>query len=246
VFLGFVFHPYEQARELLKFFREFGETAPEELGLIAFAAVVPDAEAFPAEARGRRALAFAAVYAGTPEEGEKVFAPVREFTTPLADLSGTVPYVEAQAALDEDYPQGRRYYWKSTHVRGLDDELIDLIVKLGGEFPSPLSTLDIWHMGGAIQHPKSPNAFGARKGAFVLGIESNWIDPKDDEANIAWAREVFAAAEPFSTGERYLNFPGFFEEGQNLARAAAGGNFDRLQEIKERHDPNGLFRWSSE
>jgi FAD/FMN-containing dehydrogenase len=245
VFLGFVFHPYEEARSLLKFFREFTATAPEELGLIAFAAVTPGHDPFPPESQNRRTMAFAAVYAGSAEEGEKVFAPIRNFTTPLADFSGTMPYTDAQSALDEDYPSGRRYYWKSTHVRGLDKELIDTIVELGAEFPSPLSTLDIWHMGGAIQRPKSPNAFGARQGEYVLGIESNWIDPKDDDANIAWARKVYAAAEPFSTGERYLNFPGFFEEGQALARAA-GSNFDRLLAIKKQYDPSGLFRSSSE
>jgi FAD/FMN-containing dehydrogenase len=245
VFLGFLFHPYEEARSLLRFFREFTATAPEELGLIAFAAVTPGHDPFPPESQNRRTMAFAAVYAGSPEEGERVFAPVRDFTTPLADFSGTVPYVEAQAALDEDYPAGRRYYWKSTHVRALDDELIDTIIELGAKFPSPLSTLDIWHMGGAIQRPRSPNAFGARQGPYVLGIESNWIDPKDDDANIAWARKVYAAAEPFSTGERYLNFPGFFEEGQALARAA-GSNFDRLLAIKKQYDPSGLFRSSSE
>jgi FAD/FMN-containing dehydrogenase len=246
VYLGFVFHPYEEARSLLQFFREFTETAPEELGLIAFAAVLPRHDPIPAAAQGRRAMGFAAVYAGPAEEGEKVFAPIRGFTTALVDFSGTMPYVDAQKALDEDYPAGRRYYWKSTHVRGLDDDLIDLLVGLGTEFPSPLSTLDIWHMGGAIRRPASPNAFGAREGAYVLGIESNWIDQQDDEANIAWARKVYSAAEPFSTGERYLNFPGFFEEGQALARAAAGPNFDRLLSIKKQYDPTGLFRSSAE
>jgi FAD/FMN-containing dehydrogenase len=246
VFLGFVFHPYEEARSLLQFFRQFTATAPEELGLIAFAAVTPEHDPFPAESQGRRAIAFAAVYVGAPEDGERMFAPIRTFTTPLADFSSTMPYVEAQAALDEDYPAGRRYYWKSTHVRDLDDELIDLLVTKGAGFPSPLSTLDIWHMGGAIQRPASSNAFGAREGPYVIGIESNWIDPRDDEANIAWARDVYAAVEPFSTGERYLNFPGFFEEGQELARAAAGAHFERLLAIKKQHDPSGLFKSSSE
>jgi hypothetical protein len=94
--------------------------------------------------------------------------------------------------------------------------------------------------------PAGGYAFGAREGAYVLGIESNWIDEQDDEAKIAWARKVYAAAEPFSTGERYLNFPGFFEEGQDLARAAAGSNFDRLLSIKKQYDPTGLFRSSAE
>ena len=75
-----------------------------------------------------------------------------------------------------------------------------------------------------------------------MGIEANWDDPAADEANIAWAREVYRDAQRFSPGGAYLNFPGFGEEGAALVRSSYGGNYDRLAAVKAKYDPNNLFR----
>jgi FAD/FMN-containing dehydrogenase len=78
---------------------------------------------------------------------------------------------------------------------------------------------------------------------FLLGIEANWHDAADDEANIAWARGVFAdVAERFPTTGAYLNFPGFGEEGPALAERAYKDNYARLQAVKAKYDPENLFR----
>jgi hypothetical protein len=46
---------------------------------------------------------------------------LRQCAPAIAELGGRMPWTEAQAFLDHDYPDGRRYYWKSTLVRALDD-----------------------------------------------------------------------------------------------------------------------------
>jgi FAD/FMN-containing dehydrogenase len=84
-------------------------------------------------------------------------------------------------------------------------------------------------------------AFGARP-RYLIGVEANWDDPATSEANVAWAREAVDALQPFSSGGGYLNFPGLFEEGEELLRASHGsGNYDRLVELRKRYDPKGLF-----
>ena len=60
------------------------------------------------------------MHTGDASEGEAVMAPLRELGDPIGDLSGTMPYTEAQGILDEDYPDGWRYYWKSVNVRELE------------------------------------------------------------------------------------------------------------------------------
>ena len=45
-----------------------------------------------------------------------------------------------------------------------------------------------------------------------------------------------------ASGGAYLNFPGFLEEGQSLVRASMGGNYTRLAQLKQRLDPENLFR----
>lgn len=239
VFFTFVFHPYDKAHDALRFFRDFTAKAPEELGLLAFFAVIPPHHLFPAEHHGKRTVAFIAPYVGAPEEGEKLSRPIREFATPYVDFSGVMPWTELQKALDEDYPSGRRYYWKSTYLSELSDDAIDEIVRHGGEFPSPLTTIDIWHLGGAISRPREDTAFANREAPFLLTYESNWDDPTQDEQNIAWSRKSWDEAQRFSTGGLYVNFPGLREGDVN--RQAFGGNWDRIEAIKKRYDPVDLF-----
>jgi FAD/FMN-containing dehydrogenase len=72
--------------------------------------------------------------------------------------------------------------------------------------------------------------------------EASWTDPAQNDEAIAWAREVWDAMEPYTTGAVYLNFPGLGEEKDDLARAGYGENYDRLVALKTEHDPDNLFR----
>ena len=109
--------------------------------------------------------------------------------------------------------------------------------------PSPLTSLDIWVLGGAIRRVGATDtAFARREAPFLLGIESNWDNPLENEANLAWTRKVFQDMQRFSGGGSYLNFPGFAEEGEDLLRGAYASNYTRLQAIKAKYDPQNLFR----
>jgi FAD/FMN-containing dehydrogenase len=240
VFLCLVFHPWEQARDLFRFFREYTAEAPEEIGLLAFAATLPHEEFVPQASRGRKSVAYLAVYVGDPADGERLLQPVRDVATPLFDASEVTSYVDAQKALDEDYPNGRRYYWKSTYLKGLEDETIDAIVELGETYPSPLTTVDLWHNGGAMARPASDTAFAGRDAPYTLTFEANWDDPADDGTNIAWAREGWQKMQRFSTGGLYVNFPGGVGDAET-GEVAYGENWDRLQAVRRRHDANSLF-----
>ena len=78
---------------------------------------------------------------------------------------------------------------------------------------------------------------------FNFHVTSLWSDPADDEANIAWTRELSAAMKPFTTGRVYINFIG--DEGEERVVAAFGAEgYARLQAIKDRYDPDNLFRSS--
>jgi FAD/FMN-containing dehydrogenase len=144
--------------------------------------------------------------------------------------------------LDADYPDGWLYYWKSVDLDRLDPEVIDRLAASAAAAPSHHSTIDVWYHGGAMSRvAPEATAFGARP-PYLIGVEANWDDPATSEANIAWARDAVAALEPFSTGGGYLNFPGFFEEGEELLRASHGdGNYERLVALRKRYDPTGLF-----
>jgi FAD/FMN-containing dehydrogenase len=239
VYTTFVFQPYEDAADALRFFREYTSTAPEELSVLAFIAVIPPHDPFPAEYHGKRSIVFMGPYAGPVAQGEEVTRPLREYATPYADFSGPMAWTELQKALDEDYPSGRRYYWKSTYVSELSDEVIETLVEQGSRYPSDLTTIDIWHLGGAISSPAEDTAFANRDAAYLVTYESNWIEPADDEANVGWSRQSWEEAQAFSTGGVYLNFPGFAEG--DVEQRARGENWERIAAIRKRYDPTGLF-----
>lgn len=241
----FVTYHADRLREGLRFFRQYTQSAPDEVGAVAVRGVFPTGnEAYPAEVHGLPFLGFASVYAGPPEEGEAVLRPLREFGDPLLDLSGTAPYVDFQKVFDEDYPAHiLRYYWKSVNLLELSDEAIDVIARNAALQPSPLSTTDIWHLGGALARvPEDATAFSGRGVSYMVTPEANWADPKDDEANIGWSRRFVAEMKPFAHTSQYLNFPGFLEDGDQTMRSTFGDKYARLAELKRKYDPTNLFR----
>jgi hypothetical protein len=128
-------------------------------------------------------------------------------------------------------------------VNDLGDGAIEYLIEHAEAAPSDHSTIDIWYQGGAMGRVgASESAFGDRSAPILLGIEANWEEPRDDEANVEWARGVVAGMRRFSSGGAYLNFPGFMEEGQRLMRDAYGENYGRLVELKDEYDPDNLFR----
>ena len=243
VMFCFVFYPGDKARDVLRYMNGYMAQAPDEVSPLGVLGRVPADDTFPDERHGEQFVAVLAMYAGEVEEGEQVLRPLRGIAEPIVDLSGPIPYTEAQKALDEDYPDGGRYYWKSANVEGMGEEIMDRLIAHAEAAPSGHSTIDVWYQGGAMgRGGAGESAFGDRSAPALLGIEANWEEPRDDEANVAWAREVVDDMRRFSDGGMYLNFPGFLEEGQDMVREAYGENYERLVALKNRYDPANLFR----
>ena len=98
-------------------------------------------------------------------------------------------------------------------------------------------------LGGAMDRVReNAAAIGKREAPFSIEIMSNWTDPEDTEANIAWAREFYEAMKPFSSGQPNVNFPGLGEDAAEFIRAAYGANYERLVAAKRKYDPTNLFR----
>ncbi|MGH9173637.1 MAG: BBE domain-containing protein, partial [Vicinamibacterales bacterium] len=136
-------------------------------------------------------------------------------------------------------------YWKSLYADRLSDELIAELARRAAERPSGLTSIDIWHHGGAMNRVGADEtAFGKRDAPFLLSFSSSWTEATDDEPNIGWARNGWKAIHAHSSGGLYLNFPGFGEEKEALVRAAYGPNYDRLVALKTHYDPANLFRFN--
>src|SRR5215216_4713988 len=141
VMFCFVLYPGDRAKEVLRFGEEYMAEAPEEVSPLGVLGRVPPVELFPEHWHGEPFVAFLAMYVGDAEEGERVLRPLRELGGSIADLSARMPYTEAQAILDEDYPEGWHYYWKSQNVDGLPDEALERLIEHAEAAPSEHSTI---------------------------------------------------------------------------------------------------------
>jgi FAD/FMN-containing dehydrogenase len=236
------FYPAAEGRKVLEFFRSFMPEAPDELMAIAIYWNAPEDEPIPEEHRGAPVIAVAGCWSGPLAEGERAMRPLREIATPIADLSGPMPYVAAQQLFDVDYPAGGRYYWKSLYLRACGDDVIEFMHNIAAERPTPHSTVELWSLGGAMARVRpEATAFFQRDSPWLLTIEANSHDPAGDAANIDWVRRHYDEAQRFSHGATYLNFAGFWEGGEALLAQSFGGNYARLQAIKARYDPENIF-----
>jgi FAD/FMN-containing dehydrogenase len=243
VMFCFVVYPGDRAKEVLSFCEQYVAEAPDEVSPVGVLGRVPPVELFPQSWHGEPMVALLAMYVGEAEQGERTLRPLRDLGGAIADLSARMPYTVAQSVLDEDYPDGWRYYWKSQNISGLNDEVIERLVAHAEAASSHHSTIDVWYQGGAMSRAgANETAFGDRSAPIWIGVEANWEGQQDDEANIAWARECATDMRRFSGGGAYLNFPGFFEEGDRLIREAFGENYERLVDLKNKYDPTNLFR----
>jgi FAD/FMN-containing dehydrogenase len=239
---GAVFYPIDQAKELLRFYREWTPTLPQELtSMVAFLTAPPE-PFVPKDLVGTPMVAVALCYIGDNEHGKALVQPLRDALPPAIDLVGPLPYTAMQGMFDATAPTGIRSYWKSEYLKDIRDEAIDTIIAQARAVRSPFTAIHIQHLEGAIgKVPVDETAFTHREASYVLNIVGEWMDPAADEANIQWVRGLWQAVQPFSTGAVYLNFMDN-NEGEGRIRAAYGPQkYARLAQLKKKYDPTNLF-----
>ena len=240
VFFGPTVYRLEDAAEVLAHYRTFAAQAPRDCCVWADLMTAPPLPFLPEAHHGTKVLTLMQFYAGDPEDGEEVLAPLRGFGRPIGDAAGPLPYTTAQGLLDETYAKGLRNYWASRNLDALSDATIDALVTLAAGFPTPQSDILISQVGGAINDiATDATAYPHRDVAFVASPGARWADPADDTACMAWigaCREALAAQ---AEGGAYVNF---IAERAGREREAYGANYARLAELKARYDPANLFR----
>ena len=240
---GIVLHSAGKAGDVLRHWREFERTSPEELTQGALLFHFPDDPSAPPQLRGSALIGVGGVFAGAAEEGEKALAPMRAYGPPLVDLFQPTPYNAAQRMADFLWPPGLNGYWKSSYLTDLSDGAIDVITDAFARVPSTHTVVVLEYYGNSFMQrvPEAATAFGHRKWAYNIVVTSAWSDPEDARRNIAWTRELFDALAPFTANAAYVNYLG--DEGPKGVSAAYGAEkLARLTEIKTKYDPANLFR----
>ena len=231
---GLVAHPFDRAGEVLRYYRDFARSLPDELSL---AAGVLHA----ADGSGTKLVAILAGWCGSVADGEAAVRPLKEFGAPVMDALGPIPYTDLNQMLDGGFPKGAMNYWKSTFVRDFSDDAIDTVVEVFADCPTPMSGIlfERWH--GAMQRVASDaTAYGHRDLGDNVLIVSEWLDPALTDSGVAWARHAYNALAPFRAPGSYLNYLGDDATPAEVA-AAYGPNLPRLAALKGQYDPDNFF-----
>jgi FAD/FMN-containing dehydrogenase len=239
---GLVAWPASEAPKVLELYRKLAEEAPPELTLVTLMRPAPPAPWLPQDMHGKPIIAMLACYTGDPEDGEKAVAPIKSFGNPIGDVLVRRPYTQLQSMLDPTQPKGRRYYWKSEYLPGIEPALCEKVIEHAGRIQSPHSAVILFQLGGALnQLDENHSPVGNRQTRYVFNIAGSWERPEDDGANIEWARAAWNDMKEFSTGGTYINFL-TEDEGDERMNAALGKALERLAKIKSTWDPENVFR----
>jgi hypothetical protein len=228
---GMVVYPLGKAKDVLRFYREFSKTAPDELTIYAGILDPPGSETV---------IALICCYCGPEDKGEAVIRPVKSFSSPLQDMLGPLPYAAQQSLTDAGFPAGSYYYTKGGFLADLSEPTIEVFAEYAATKPSPLSGVLVQTVCGAASRVDSKaTAFPHRRLPYAPVIVSQWLDPTDSDKNVAWARNFWRALEPFAGGA-YVNDLG--RDDDDRVRTAYGTNYERLAALKKKYDPDNFFR----
>ena len=241
VYGGPIFFELDRAGDLFRLYRELIADAPEQLGGFPAYQIAPPLPFIPEERHGTTLALFVACWAGDLDKGEQVLKPLRDLAPSVAEMVGPMPYPALNSAFDDLYPADLRHYWKASFATELTDEAIEAHVEHGAKVPAMTSTMHIYPINGACHRVESDaTAFAYRDASFATVIAGMWPDAADDEQNTAWVRSYYDAIAPHSEEGGYINFMAGDDQGR--IRANYRGNYDRLQQVKGRYDPDNMFR----
>jgi FAD/FMN-containing dehydrogenase len=245
VLAGPVLWDGSDAVEVLRFYRDFIRDAPDQLGTVVRFGTAPPLAGIPAHLHWRPVVIIGCCSAGPIGDGEQVLRPLRAFRTPLLDLVGPTPYVAFQSALDSTVAHGWNYYWKSTHLPELSDDLIDVIAAHAFSCTSPRSYVAMFHLKGAVSRvAEGATAFGNRQASHAITLDAVWRPGENfGHRDTAWSKEFFTDLGRFREGV-YVNFLGGDEAAGRVREAYGDAVYERLVDVKTTYDPDNVFHYN--
>ena len=239
VFGGPVFWDIEKTEEVMKWYHEFIQNAPEELNGF-FAVLTIPGPPFPEHLHHKKFCAVVWCYSGDLAKAEEVFKPIVNYNSPALVFVGPMPYPSIQTLFDGMMPPGLQWYWRADFFNELPPETAVINRDFGKSIPTPLSQMHLYPITGAaarVSNTDTPWAYrDAKYAGVIVGVDP---DPANAEKITKWTKDYYDALHPYSAGGAYSNF--MMDEGQERVKASFRHNYDRLVSIKRKYDPDNFF-----
>lgn len=231
---GLIAYPFDQADDVLKFYRTQTQDQPDELSMVASLTHAPDGSGTPL-------IAMLACHSGSKAEATQAIGKIKAFGTPAIDHLGAIDYGQLNTILDKGFPKSAHNYWKSSFIADLTDEVQGILKERLLASPSAMSKLIIERFhGAATRREPDATAFPHRQSGYNILIIAQWPDAAGSEASIVWAKQTFAALKPHMDKGVYANYMSD-DEPVSRVEQAFGENYKRLQILKQQYDPDNRF-----
>jgi FAD/FMN-containing dehydrogenase len=223
--------PLSEAKQVLNFFAEYADSAPDEMHVGGGIAGAIGKEA---------GVMIGVVWSGDPNRAEELIAPVRKAGTPKVDKVQTIDYVALQRSGDYDDPRAFSGYMKSGFTGKLSPKLVDDLVDNFEHRPDRATRVVFQQSGGSIGRvAPEATAFAHRESRHNMLSFVSWKFGEDGAEHVKYIKSHWANMEPYTRGF-YTN--DLFSEGASSINANYRDNYPKLLQIKKQYDPTNLFR----
>jgi len=238
VFGGPTLWPIEKTEEIMQWYHEFINNAPDELNGFIATMIIPGAP-FPEHLHNKQFCGIVWCYTGDMNKAAQAFKPISAMN-PLFEHVGEMPYPSIQTLFDGLLPHGLQWYWRADFFKELGPEVSAQHLKFGSNIPTPLSQMHLYPISGAASRvgpEETPWAYrDAKYAGVIVGVSP---EPEDANKITKWCKDYWEALHPYSSGGAYSNF--MMDEGQERVKASYKQNYHRLAKIKSNYDPKNLF-----
>jgi FAD/FMN-containing dehydrogenase len=239
VFGGPTLWPIEKTEEIMEWYHDFLNNAPDELNGFIATMIIPGAP-FPEHLHLKQFCGIVWCYTGDMDKAKEAFKPILAMD-PIFEHVGEMPYPSIQTLFDGLLPHGLQWYWRADFFAELGPELRTQHLKFGSKIPTPLSQMHLYPISGEASRVGSEETPWAYRNSNYCGVIVGVSpDPEDVDKITNWCKDYWEALHPYSSGGAYSNF--MMDEGENRVKASYKHNYDRLAKIKSQYDPNNLFR----
>jgi hypothetical protein len=184
------------------------------------------------------------LFLGSKTEALRLLKPIMSVGRPTEKIIRTLPYSEVvDFLLAPDPVLTQRFSNQFSSGFGrcpFPDKAIKAMRSFLETVDESAAGFFFLNWGGAVSRisPKD-TAFYWRKAKFYVEWNSSWIKQSDAAKNIALVRSTRRKLQPYIVGS-YINVP---DQGiKNSGQVYYGSNFARLRRVKDKYDPQNVFR----
>ena len=229
---GDVIFPLRDLPDVLRFYAEYAQSAPNDLYLDFMCS---------SSVGTRDGIALLhACWSGAESEAEKVLAPIHKAGTVMNDGIRAIDYVALQSSWDNTDPRNTGSYLKAGFVNEIPGKLTDTIIQNFRSFNERGTMLFFQHAGGAISEvAPQETAFAHRKCVANMFTSVEWPMNESRDSHVRYIKDYWKDLEPFTDGW-YTN--DIDDQSTQAVNSNYQGNHERLVKVKNRYDPSNLFR----